>query len=148
MLLILVVVSIFTNICLFRVGITKDLKRTCRFHVKSYGWRHLTGYCVVRILIALRCRNICLVLVDTTVWSCWYYSSDPSDSLGICWHYSLILLILQFWSFWKSWYLLTLQFDPSEGLLNRTWLDCPLICIKYLCFMRIYIGGWLVLERW
>ena len=35
---------------------------------------------------------IVLVFVDTTVWSCWYYSSDPSESLGICWHYSLILL--------------------------------------------------------
>ena len=103
MLVILVVVSIHTIVCLFRVDIIKDLKRTCRFHVKSYGWRHLAGYCVVCILIVLRCRNI-------------------------------------------AWYLLILHFDPSESLLDRTWLDCPLICIKYLCFTRIYIGGWLFLE--
>ena len=81
MLVILVVVSIYTIICLFRVDITKDLKRTCRFHVKSYGWRHLTGYCVVRILIALRCRNICLVSVDTTVWSFWKFVK--SDMIGL-----------------------------------------------------------------
>ena len=73
MLVILVVVSIYTIICLFRVDIIKDLKRTCCFHVKSYGWRHLTGFCVVCILIVLRCRNIARYLL--------ILHFDPSESL-------------------------------------------------------------------
>ena len=104
----LVVISVVVLIYIIIVCLELVLLKIWR-ELVAFMWRVMGGAILQLIvlsvfLIALRCRNICLVSVDTTVWSFW-------------------------------------------NLLNRTWLYCPWICIKYLCFMRIYIGGWLVLER-
>ena len=104
MLVISVVVSIYTIIVYLELVLLKIWRELVAFMWRVMGGAILQLIVLSVFLIALRCRNICLVSVDTTVWSFW-------------------------------------------NLLNRTWLYCPWICIKYLCFMRIYIGGWLVLER-
>ena len=83
----LVVISVVVSIYIIIVCLELVLLKIWR-ELVAFMWRVMGGAILQLIvlsvfLIALRCRNICLVSVDTTVWSFWKFVKSDMIALSL-----------------------------------------------------------------
>ena len=83
MLIILVVVSIYIIIVSLELVLLKIWRELVAFMWRVMGGAILQLIVLSVFLIALRCRNICLVSVDTTVWSFWKFVKSDMIVLSL-----------------------------------------------------------------